>query len=54
MYMDELVGLYTCVYVPVGSQQETSGVLCWFPPYFLRQGLSLNLELVISAELVGQ
>lgn len=42
---------HTCAYVCVEARDLC---LTYFSPYFLRQGLSLNLEFVDSARLAGK
>ena len=42
--------MYVCVHAQATSKRRVSS----FSPWFLRQGLSLNLELTNLAELIGQ
>lgn len=37
--------VHTCAYAPGGQSSPSYGSLGYSPPHFLRQGLSLNLEL---------
>lgn len=50
MYVGANTFVCTC-----GSQRSVPGIfLCYSPPYFMSQGLSLSLELIYSARLAGQ
>lgn len=51
MHICRCRGVCPCTYK---SHGQMSGVTCRSPSCFLRQGLSLNLELIISARLAGQ